>query len=242
VSGPGSPLTLRAELMTPGNIGPPGLWKAVDIDGNTIVACDHSWGESPDSAGVCDVFQRSAGWGGHWVFAQRLLASNPAPWMTFGYDVAIDGDTILVGAPYWKDSLHRDQAGVFVFERMESGYWEETQQIGRIDGIAFDHVGRSVALEGDLAVLGVPMGGDPRTSGAAMVYRRNSDRGGEWELIAILNDTAPENGLEFGWSVATNGREILVGAPYDRDRGYEAGAATVFVRQLSRDPGSRRRP
>jgi len=238
-SGPGTPWVPVAELTAPSSIGALPSPRVVAADGDTIVACDHTWGGELGHFGACDVFRKDLG---GWTFVQRLIASDSEPWMTFGYDVAIDEDTILVGAPYWGHGSDRFQARAYVFERNADGAWIETTQLGRSEESRYDHIGRSVALDGDIAALGAPRAGDPKASGLVAVYRRFGGAGGRWNRIAEFSDPTPEEGAEFGSSIAVHGQEILVGTPFDSEQGSEAGAAALFVRQLVREPGERRLP
>ena len=93
--------------------------------------------------------------------------------------------------------------------------------------------GRSVALEGDLLVLGAPEHsegfGQPKT-GAAFVFTRS---GGDWIETAKLLPNDGANALHFGWSVALAGERIVVGAPWDplnTQQSFPPGAAYVFER------------
>lgn len=95
--------------------------------------------------------------------------------------------------------------------------------------------GAVVAVEGDLAVVGVPAMQQPRGSGftdfvragAAYVYARN---GSQWTLRQALTIT-PLGGdtAAFGSAVAISGNTIAVGAPGERAALSGSGTGAAFV-------------
>merc|ERR1719271_725771 len=70
--------------------------------------------------------------------------------------------------------------------------------------------GRSVAIDGDIAVVGAP--GDSREAGAAYVLR-TTDGGASYVELAKLMASDGTYDHRFGWSVAIDGNTIVVGAP-----------------------------
>ena len=96
------------------------------------------------------------------------------------------------------------------------------------DGDANEFFGFSVAIAGDIAVVGAQ--GDDENgdeSGAAYVFTR-SDAG--WSQEAKLTANDAEAGDQFGGSIALFGETILVGARRKDDNGDESGAAYLFTR------------
>jgi hypothetical protein len=99
------------------------------------------------------------------------------------------------------------------------------------DGDTNQFFGFSVAIAGDIAVVGAQ--GDDENgdeSGAAYVFTR-SDAG--WSQEAKLTANDAEAGDQFGGSIALFGETILVGARRDDDNGDESGAAYLFTRYKS---------
>ena len=96
------------------------------------------------------------------------------------------------------------------------------------DGDSNEFFGFSVAIAGDIAVVGAQ--GDDENgdeSGAAYVFTR-SDAG--WSQEAKLTANDAEAGDQFGGSIALFGETILVGARRNDDNGDESGAAYLFTR------------
>ena len=79
---------------------------------------------------------------------QKLVANDGAPGDYFGISVALDGDTLVVGA--YGDN---DKGSVYVFVRSGST-WSQQQKLVANDGAAGDYFGYSVALDGDTLVVG----------------------------------------------------------------------------------------
>lgn len=99
------------------------------------------------------------------------------------------------------------------------------------DGDSNEFFGFSVAIAGDIAVVGAQ--GDDENgdeSGAAYVFTR-SDAG--WSQEAKLTANDAEAGDQFGGSIALFGETILVGARRDDDNGDDSGAAYLFTRYES---------
>lgn len=161
-------------------------------DGTAVVGAP---GED-DLAGRVHVF---VGAGAEWDEVATLQAPGAEPRDAFGATLALEGDTLLVGAP-GIESVH-------VFERT-AGTWNHVQRL-TVPGGA-DDFGAAIAMQGDVIVVGAP--GDD----AAYVFRR----GASWALDAVLG-----SGLgSFGQSVTISGDRIAVGAPDD----FGAGSVHVF--------------
>jgi hypothetical protein len=90
-----------------------------------------------------------------------------------------------------------------------------------------DNFGRSVAISGDVAVVGAWLNDTAGTNaGAVYVYRRS---GPAWSLETTLMPNAPGFGDVFGFSVDVEGNTIVVGAYLDDSPGTDAGSAYIYV-------------
>ncbi|MDG2303992.1 MAG: FG-GAP repeat protein [Candidatus Binatia bacterium] len=148
---------------------------SVAISGDTIVvgarsedsaATGVNGDQSDNSAyasGAAYVFERS---GVTWSQQAYLKASNTEAEDHFGSNVAISGDTIVVGA-WGEDSaatgVNGDQsdnsaaytAAAYVFER--SGVtWSQQAYLKASNTEGYDYFGRSVTISGDTIVVGAP--------------------------------------------------------------------------------------
>lgn len=153
----------------------------------------------------------------------KLTAADAAGWDQLGQSVAVDGDTVVVGAtvPY---GLGR--ANVFV---RTGDRWTEQARLNGADAVVWkEQFGAAVDIDGDTVVVGAPLhrhaGVD---SGAAYVFVR-SGSGWTQQQELIADDAAATD--YFGDSVAISGDTIVVGAIGDDGAGSLTGAAYVFVR------------
>jgi hypothetical protein len=159
--------------------------------------------------GAAYVFTRS---GGTWTERQKLTASDGATFDEFGSSVAIDGDTIVVGAREADVGGSQNQGAAYVFTRSGTT-WTEQRKLTALDGGASEGFGRSVAISGGTVVVG--------TRSAAYVF---TPSGTQQKLTN-------QGSVNFGFSVAIEGDTIVVGAPWTSVGGnVRRGAAYVFVR------------
>ena len=205
--------------------------RAVAVSGDTLLVgapLDDGLG---DAAGSAYVFVRQ---GTGWVEQARLAGSDTAPNDRFGASVAIDGNTALIGAwgvdPGPPGTVNAGAA--YVFTRSGT-LWTETARLVAPSASFFDSAGKSVALEGGLAVVGATRAGKGPglNDGAVFVYARV---GGSWAFQDML--TTKDTSLiqaEFGTSVAIDAGRVLVGAGRADGAGTLSGAAYVFARSGS---------
>jgi len=126
----------------------------------------------------------------------------------------------------------------YLFSRNEGGEdnWGQVAELVADDVMSWDMFARtSVAIQGDIAVVGAP--GDHDGIGSAYVFSRNQGGADQWGQVdkLIAPDTAAREGLVgvdwFGGSVAISGDTIVVGAPWrDDSGGTNSGAVYVFRR------------
>ena len=161
-----------------------------------------------------------------WRLALGKLASSDGEaddW--FGYSVAVDSDTAVVGA--WQDNYNATSTGsAFVFTKdSESDAWSQQAKLTASGGAAGDYFGFSVAVDGDVAVVGAF--GHTSFTGAAYVFTRNSS--GVWSQAAKLTASDGAAGDSFGWSVALDSDTVVVGASANLAGSTATGAAYVFT-------------
>ena len=169
---------------------------------------------------------------GAWSQAAKLTASDGFPLAYFGYSVAVDGDTVLVGAFGSSTAFGRiDYGSAYVFAKRASGWADgnETTRLTASNRQLNDYFGFSVALDGDTGVIGARLHNDPDAgagSGAAYVFTKQS---GVWGEKAKLTPSDAAAGDNFGVSVAVEGDTVVVGSWKDDDNGRNSGSAYVFT-------------
>src|SRR5512139_2031058 len=77
----------------------------------------------------------------------------------FGEAVDVSGDTVVVGATDWNVGSGDQYGSVYVYQRA-GGEWKQQARLMSSDGqdgFQYDqHFGRSVAIEGDVIMVGAP--------------------------------------------------------------------------------------
>ena len=161
-----------------------------------------------------------------------VKASNTGSGDFFSTAMALEGDTLVVGAPF-EDSnatgVNGDQTNnstsasgaVYVFIRA-NGAWSQQAYLKASNTGAGDNFGSSVALDGDTLVVGATeeasnasgVNGDETNngasgSGAVYVFTRS---GTTWSQEAYLKASNTEAGDNFGRSVALSSNTVVVGA------------------------------
>lgn len=185
--------------------------------------------ENASDSGAVYVFRRS---GVTWSQEAYLKSSNSDAGDQFGHAVAIDGETVVVGANYESSSFNgvnavqsdngASRAGAaYVFRRIGVTWSQQAYLKASNTGLE-DRFGESVAISGDKVVVGAwfeasaamgvngnSLDNSANQAGAAYVFTRN---GSVWSQNAYLK--AHNTGAEdhFGYSVAISGGTAVVGA------------------------------
>jgi len=177
----------------------------------------------------------------------------------FGRDIAISGNTVVVGAPFENSSTTgvnstpdegaSNAGAAYVFVRSGTT-WTQQAYLKAGNAGPSDEFGIAVAISGDTIVVGARfedsstpgVNGTPNESapdaGAAYVFTRS---GTTWTQQAFLKAGNPGANDNFGNPVAVSGDTIVVGAPLEdssttgvnstpNESAETAGAAYVFTR------------
>lgn len=83
-----------------------------------------------------------------------LVARNRTVENGFGKVVALDGETVIVGAHYDQRDDGEPTGPPYIFVRDDDGGWEKQTQLLACDGIRDEFFGKSVAIHGDTALIG----------------------------------------------------------------------------------------
>jgi hypothetical protein len=193
---------------------------------------------SATNAGAAYVFVRS---GNSWSQQAYLKAANAEAGDIFGSSVAINGDTIVVGAfnedsnqttitngsSASADNSASNAGAAYVFVRSGNSWSQQAYlKAPNVDG--GDNFGVSVALSGDTIVVGAAKESSNQTTitngssasadnsaadaGAAYVFTRN---GTNWSQQAYLKAANADASDQFGDSVALSGDTLVVGAHFE---------------------------
>jgi hypothetical protein len=211
---------------------------SVAINGDTVVVgAPGRDGDGTAEAGAAYVFERNGdGTADGWAEVARLIPSDPPADDRFGESVAVSGDTVAVGAPFYDGDWDAwDSGAVYVFERNGGGgadSWGEVRKLTASDFADKDEFGHSVAMSGDTIVVGAHRddhaGGD--FAGSAYVFHRNLGGADAWGEVRKLIGSDTSSGNKFGGSVAISGDTVVVGAESATGWYNHSGSAYLFER------------
>jgi uncharacterized repeat protein (TIGR01451 family) len=189
-------------------------------------------GGGPESGAVY-VFRRDSV--PPWSFPARLCGA-PGDW--FGFDVAIDGTQLLVGAPRARDSSGAQTGAAYMYDLDDPALKApppgqhcvpKPQPLSIVAGRAGDEIGSAVALSGTCWAVSARSESNPTGVGAGSVYLYCPP--GQPQRPQKLYPQTPADGARFGQSVSLDGCFptpagciLAVGAPF----AGVGGAAYVF--------------
>lgn len=236
-----------------------GFGDSIAVSGDTLVvgASSEDGGvggvgadENDDSAinaGAAYVYVRQ---GTSWAQQVYLKPAVIGAGDFFGSRVAIDGDTIVVGAPEEdsnatgiggdaSDDSRFASGAAYVFVR-NGGVWTQQAYLKASNTGINDRFGCAVAISGDTIAIGARGEGSSATgvggnqsdngmvdSGAVYVFQRT---GTVWSQQAYLKSDETQAGMQFGAAVDIDGDRIVVGAPQRNIAVAGDGRAYVFRR------------
>lgn len=202
--------------------------QAVAIDGDVMVVGAPNADLTQPNVGSAYVFRRNPTNANAWTQVAKIVppAINTNGNDNFGAALALQGDTLLVGAPGANLTNAPRSGRVFAF-RMATGnpaVWNLTQTIVALDnrasGLINDNefFGSAIAIDGNTAVIGAHGANRAGSSaqwnfGAAYVQTR-PDATGIWSEVRRLDefaDTEVKAYSGFGFSVDISGDTIAVG-------------------------------
>ncbi len=185
---------------------------------------------------------------GHSQTFTRILKSTAFDRDTtdrYGWDVDISGNFAVIGA-YADDfgNLNPNMGSAYIYEKTAPDTWTFVQKIQNSDQDDYDRFGYSVAIDGDLIVIGA-YGEDHdendannmSKAGSAYIFER--DGSGTWNEVQKIVASDRTAGDEFGWCVAISDSTIAVGAHTEEhdvnglNPIHHAGAVYMFERNVS---------
>ena len=140
-----------------------------------------------------------------------LSSSNPIALGQFGWSVAINGNLVVVGANSETANGHSGAGHAYIFDASTGNLIRTLTSPSAQSNAQF---GNSVAISSSTIVVGAPcekVDGIP-CAGHAYIFSTATGK-----LIKTLSSPNPYFDGNFGWSVATNGKTVAVGAPFEPD-------------------------
>ena len=201
--------------LTAADAAPTDLFgESVSISGNIAIVGARLDDDAGSGSGSAYLFDTA----GNQLF--KLTASDAAGGDDFGRSVATNGNIALVGAPS-DDDGGSSSGSVYLFD-VSTG--NQLFKLTATDAAVGDVFGRSVAISGNIALVGAE-GNDDSGSSSGSAYIFDVTTGNQLLKLAATDADVAD---VFGMSVAVRGNTALVGAPWDDDGGNSSGSAYLF--------------
>jgi hypothetical protein len=188
----------------------------VAVSGDVAAISAHGDDDDGNNAGAVYIYER--GTDGIWGQQQKIKDPSPGAEDKFGLTVAIDSDVMITGTI----NKYSGKGAAYIYRNSETG-WTLEEPLTASDGVNNDYFGRSVAIEGDIAVVGASYRNS--ATGAVYVFRKS---GGTWAEDQILEADDGDDGDYFGTSVAIADGIVFIGAP-DASGGGVVNSGAVYV-------------
>jgi hypothetical protein len=223
-----------AKLIASDGVAGDQLGSSVAICGDTVVvgAPSAAIGANLGQGAVYVFVKPQSGWA-NLTQTAKITSLDGQAYDGFGLSVAINGDTVVVGAPFVHGGFNTPGAA-YVFVGSGSN-WTQVAELAASDPQPGSGFGTSVATTGDTVLVGAYNAGVGKYQehGASYVFVKPSFGWSNMTQTAKLtaSDGAPFD--QFGLCVAISGNTVAVGA---RDASVSRnlqGAAYVFVKPVS---------
>ena len=149
-----------------------------------------------------------------WSETAKLSAEDGALDDMFGLSVAIDGETVVVGAD-GNDDFGESSGSAYVFD-WNGLKWSQTGKLVAADGSKYNYFGFSVAINCQTVVVGA------HGKDSAYVFGWN---GLGWSQFDKLTPADRTDQYWFGSSMAISGQTVVVSAYGDDEKGKNSGSA-----------------
>ncbi|MDX1962407.1 MAG: FG-GAP repeat protein [Pirellulales bacterium] len=189
---------------------------SVALSGNTALVGSFQDDDNGSESGSAYLFDATTG-----AQLAKLKPSDGAVDDEFGYSVALSGNTALIGS--YQDDDNGDASGSAYLFNATTG--AQIAKLLPVDGAARDYFGYSVALSGNIALVG-NIGDDDNGNASGSSYLFNATTGVQLAKLKPADGAAGDN---FGISVALSGNAALVGSFRDDDNGTNSGSAYLFA-------------
>jgi len=188
---------------------------SIDVGAELIVVGAWNDDDNGPNSGSVYVFDRMSG-----AIVAKLLASDGSEGDVFGVSIAIGGGLIVVGARN-TDEVGSNSGSAYLFDARTG---VELFKLVADDAANEDRFGRAVGIDGGVVAVGSPLDDDGGASSGA-VYLFDVSNGQQIAKIIAADGSA---GDRFGFALAMDQGELVVGAYHDQENGVESGSVYVF--------------
>jgi hypothetical protein len=157
----------EAILVGTDTLSDDGFGRSVALNGDRcVVGANNADPNAASNAGAAYVFKYTTP---AWSQEGKLIASDAAAGAQFGWDVAISGSTVAVGAYFADPDGVVDAGSAYVFTEA-SGTWTQDAMVVSSDKASGDRFGHSVDIDGTTLLAGAPFANLGSTSDAGAAY------------------------------------------------------------------------
>jgi hypothetical protein len=186
---------------------------AYDYYGISVATHNHvgvvgAYGENSgngDGSGAAYIYSNQNTDYSHWFVEARLVASDSQQGDYFGRSVAIYDRTVVIGADGDDDS-GVSSGSAYIFRSVFGNKWTQMQKLLPPDDSPYDLFGGSVAIYGNILIIGAD--GDSQNdvrTGTAWYYRRSEYWYDDDAAAAATGDDAPNGGTGYSYGYGGGG-------------------------------------
>ncbi len=197
---------------------------SIAISGDVLVI--GAQGDDDDTAGRSSGAAYVFRWNGdEWLQEAKLVASDKSEWAGFGNSVATSGEVIVVGS----SGSSQSTGAAYIFRKSDTT-WAQEKKLTYEDAKAGDLFGSSVAISGNVVVVGAPKvdAGGADGCGSSFIYTYS---GSSWDSGQQLTPQTCSDNLNFGSTVDNDDSVIIVGAT---GYGTTSGASYAYYFEQGR--------
>ena len=179
-------------------------------------------------SGAAYIYERE---NGKWRYQTKITANDGAGGDLFGISVAIDGNTVLVGADL-HDEKAENAGAVYVYV-LDNNQWKQEAKLMASDGDKTDIFGVRVAISNNTALISArrdDIEGVGIDAGSAYIFER---KGQTWKEKIKLTSPDGKADDRFGRGVALSENTAIVSAMNHDSNGVDTGALYVYKREPS---------
>ena len=223
---------LETAKLTPSDgVSGDSFGRSVAISGNVAAVGALYAKASNPYQGAAYVYTKAEGKAWSQATQAKLTASEGKEHETLGGSVALEGSTLVAGAPNDADPGSTPSAA-YIFVKPGGGWTDTSSPVARLtpsDPLSGEHFGGSVGLSGKTVVVGAQFATVEKAAAQGAVYVYSEPGGGWASTSSATKISAGGGGPQQAASVGVSGSTIVEGADLAKVGANEAqGAAYVF--------------